>query len=59
MGHEDVVTLFASSGQASVLWHNNYTALSVYVDGDRVVTGKANTDVQPQIEAAISQALGL
>ncbi len=59
MGHEDVLTLYASSGQFNPLWHNNYTALSVFLDSDRVITQKFNTDVRPQIEAAITAALSL
>jgi len=56
-GHEDVVTLFASSGQANVLWHNNYTALSVFMDKDRVITNKFNSDIKTQIVGEISKVL--
>ncbi|MFT7624631.1 MAG: hypothetical protein ACI9WU_003819, partial [Myxococcota bacterium] len=57
MDHDNVVTLYASTGQANVLWQNNLTALSVFVDGNRVITNKANTDVQGQIESEIQKAI--
>lgn len=56
-GHEDVVTLYDSTGQAQVLWHNNYTALSVFVDGDFIIEHKFNTDVQSQVTAEIQKLL--
>lgn len=56
-GHDDVVTLYAPTNQLNPLWDNNYTALSVFVDSDRVIQGKAHTDNKTSLTASISALL--
>ena len=56
-GHENVLTLYDPTGASYVLWEQNYTALNVFMDGDRVITNKTHTDSQSTIELSIQGAL--
>jgi thiol-disulfide isomerase/thioredoxin len=51
-----VITLYDPNGASVVLWEQNYTALSVFLDEDRVIVNKLHTDVESQIVAAIEAA---
>lgn len=56
-GHQDVITLYDNANQMNALWHTNFTALSVFVDQERVIKHKFNTDNQGAIEAEITKVL--
>jgi peroxiredoxin len=57
-GHADVVTLYDPDGVIEPIWSGS-SALSAYLDADRVITGKLVHDgSEAAIEAEIDEALG-
>lgn len=56
-GHEDVITLYDPKGTMMRFWEEQYTALSLFVSGDRVITGKAHTDQDAGLRSGIETAL--
>jgi len=61
-GHEDVITLYDPTGAALSLWSQNYTALNVFVNRERVIQHKLHTDdrvaIEGQVQALLNQARG-
>jgi len=56
-GHKEVITLYDESGVSFGLWEENYTALNVFLDKDRVITEKHHSDYRAEVESAIDGAL--
>lgn len=56
-GSPNVVTLYDPTGKTKGFFEQNYTALSVFVDGQRVIKSKAHTDVRAQLVGGIDDAL--
>jgi hypothetical protein len=56
-GHEDVITLYDPNATMQEFWEEQYTALNVFVSGDRVITGKQHSDIEVSLRAGIQAAL--
>ena len=56
-GLQKVKVFYDPSGKLQSLWEQNYTALSVFVDADRVIQKKLHSDWITQIRVAISNLL--
>jgi thiol-disulfide isomerase/thioredoxin len=58
-GLERAVTLYDDTGASAALWDTPYTALSVFVDRDRVIVHKAHSDDEAQIRGMLELVLGI
>ncbi|MEZ4265549.1 MAG: redoxin domain-containing protein [Myxococcota bacterium] len=58
-GLKGAVTLYDDQGAAQALWDTPYTALSVFVDRDRVIVKKAHSDDEAQIRNVLNVMLGI
>jgi len=56
-GHADVITLYDPDRTMLQFWEEQYTALNLFVSGDRVITGKQHSDVEFTLRAGIDEAL--
>ena len=54
---ERVLTLFDPIFKSSFLWEQNYTALNVFLDADRIIRDKIHTDRADAITQALSTVL--
>jgi thiol-disulfide isomerase/thioredoxin len=56
-GQEDVLTLYDPTGASFVLWEQNYTALSVFLDGNRVIDSKLHSDSEVTLKSTLNSLL--
>lgn len=56
-GQDRVLTLYDAERVSFRLWDENYTALNVFLDADRVIRAKLHTDLREHLEAGIEASL--
>ena len=54
---DQVITLYDDTGASDPLFEQNFTALNVFVDRDRIIRNKIHSDIEGEIEAAIFETL--